>query len=60
MFEIEHIWMLQKLELLIMGLKVLDILVLRFGKLYQHIQKSYIPWTNLKLLLKYENQNLVH
>ena len=58
--DIGHILMLQKLELLIMVLRVLDISVLRFGKLYQHIRKSQIPLKNLKLLLKYGNQNLVH
>ena len=52
--------MFQKLELLIMVLKVLDISVLRFGKLYQHIKKSLIPLTNLKLLSKNGKQNLVH
>ena len=48
------------LELLIMVLGVLDISVLRFGKLYQYIKKSKIPLTNLKLLLKDGKQNLVH
>ena len=43
-----------------MVLRALDISVLRFGKSYQHIQKSWIPLTNLKLLLKNGNQNLVH
>ena len=38
--EIGHILMLQKLELLAMVLRVLNISARRFGKLYQHIQKS--------------------
>ena len=58
--EIGHILMLQKLEMLIMVLRLLEVSVLRFAKLNQHIQKSQIPLANLKLLLKNGNQNLVH
>ena len=47
----------QKLELLIMVLRVLDISVLRFGKLYQHI-KELDSIDNL--LLKNGKQKLVH